>query len=89
MQGIAQAWLVLELTHSGTALGIVTALQFLPILVFGPGGGLIADRFSKRKLLYLTQSSAGILAIFEDSDDGTHTGRCPYCPACQTCRDCG
>ena len=63
MQGIAQAWLVLELTHSGTALGIVTALQFLPILVFGPWGGLIADRFSKRKLLYLTQSSAGILAI--------------------------
>lgn len=63
MQAIAQAWLILELTHSGTALGVVTALQYLPILLLGPWGGLIADRFSKRHLLYVTQSSAGILAI--------------------------
>jgi len=63
MQGIAQAWLVLELTNSGTALGIVTALQFLPVLLLGPWGGMIADRFSKRKLLYITQSLSGMLAI--------------------------
>jgi MFS family permease len=63
MQSIAQAWLVLKLTNSGTALGVVTALQYLPILFLGPYGGVIADRFSKRKILYLTQSGAGILAL--------------------------
>ena len=63
MQTIGQAWLVLKLTDSGTALGLVTALQFLPVLFFGPMGGVIADRFSKRKLLVITQSGAGILAL--------------------------
>src|SRR5512135_3216518 len=63
MQSVAQAWLVLQLSNSGTALGIVTALQYVPVLFFGPMGGVIADRFSKRKLLYLTQSSFGILAL--------------------------
>ena len=63
MQTIAQDWLVLQLTHSGTQLGIVSAFQFLPILIFGPWGGIIADRFSKRKILYITQTVAGILAL--------------------------
>ncbi len=63
MQTIAQDWLVLELTHSGTQLGIVSAFQFLPILILGPWGGVIADRFSKRKLLVFTQSMAGVLAL--------------------------
>ena len=63
MQSLAQAWLVLQLTHSGTALGIVTALQYLPVLFLGPYGGVIADRFSKRKLLYLTQTTFGLLAL--------------------------
>jgi MFS family permease len=63
MQTIAQAWLVLKLTNSGTALGIATALQYLPILILGPYGGVIADRFSKRKILYFTQSISGILAL--------------------------
>jgi MFS family permease len=63
MQGVAQAWLVLKLTNSGTALGIVTALQFLPLLLLGPSGGILADRFSKRKLLFATQSASGMLAI--------------------------
>jgi MFS family permease len=63
MQSIAQAWLVLKLTNSGTALGLVTALQYFPILFLGPYGGVLADRFSKRKILYLTQSGAGILAL--------------------------
>jgi len=63
MQMIAQNWLVLKLTNSGTALGIVTALQYLPILFLSPFGGLIADRFSKRKILYFTQSISGLLAL--------------------------
>jgi len=63
MQTVAQAWLVLQLTKSGTALGITTALQYVPILIFGPYGGVIADRVSKRKILYFTQSISGILAL--------------------------
>lgn len=63
MQRISQAWLVLQLTDSGTALGIVTALQTLPILFLTPLGGMIADRFSKRMLLYITQGTAAILAF--------------------------
>lgn len=65
MQRIAQAWLVLDLTGSGTAVGLVTALQFLPLLVLAPLGGVIADRVDKRRMLMLTQGvaalSAGIL----------------------------
>jgi MFS family permease len=63
MQNVALAWLVLKLTNSGTALGIAAALQYLPILLFGPYGGVIADRFPKRKILFLTQAGAGILAL--------------------------
>ena len=63
MQSIAQDWLVLKLTNSGTALGFVTALQYVPILFLAPYGGLIADRIQKRKILYLTQSIAGLLAL--------------------------
>jgi MFS family permease len=63
MQSIAQAWLVLKLTNSGTALGLVTALQSLPVLVLGPWGGVLADRFPKRKLLIATQCIFGILAL--------------------------
>jgi MFS family permease len=63
MQSIAQMWLVLHLTGSGVALGITAALQFTPILLFGTWGGLIADRVDKRKLLMLTQSAAGVVAL--------------------------
>jgi MFS family permease len=63
MQSIAQAWLVLKITNSGAALGIVSALQYIPILLFGSYGGVIADRFPKRNILYITQSVAGILAL--------------------------
>ncbi len=56
MQRVAQDWLVLRLTDgSGTALGITTGLQFLPVLLLSPYAGVIADRFSKRRLLQLTQ----------------------------------
>lgn len=63
MQSIAQSWLVLQLTGSGTALGLVAALQYVPVLFLSPYGGVIADRFSKRKLLLVTQSVFGILAL--------------------------
>lgn len=63
MQSIAQMWLVLHLTGSGLALGITAALQFTPILLFGTWGGLLADRVDKRKLLMVTQSAAGLVAL--------------------------
>jgi len=56
MQTVAEMWLVLKLTGSGTAVGLTAALQFLPILVFGAMGGVLADRMSKRKLLIVTQT---------------------------------
>ncbi len=62
MQRIAQDWLVLSLTNSPTAVGITTAMQFLPMLLFGLWGGVIADRYPKRRLLLVTQASMGLLA---------------------------
>jgi MFS family permease len=63
MQTVAQAWLVLQLTDSGVALGIVTALQFLPMLLLGPWAGVVADRCDKRRVLLVTQAVAGSLAL--------------------------
>jgi MFS family permease len=64
MQRVAQDWLVLDLTHgSGTALGITTGLQFLPMLLFSLWGGMIADRYSKRRILMVTQTIMGGLAL--------------------------
>jgi MFS family permease len=64
MQRVAQDWLVLQLTHgSGTALGIATGLQFLPQLLFSLWGGVIADRYPKRTILFVTQSVMGLLAL--------------------------
>ncbi|HLO17823.1 MAG TPA: MFS transporter, partial [Anaerolineales bacterium] len=63
MQSVAQAWLILKLTNSGIALGLTSTLQYLPFLILGPYGGVIADRFPKRKILYFTQSIAGVLAL--------------------------
>jgi MFS family permease len=60
-QEIAQAWLVLSLTHSAAALGFVIGLQYLPMLVIAPIGGVLADRFSRRKLLLITQSAYAML----------------------------
>jgi MFS family permease len=63
MQMTAQAWLVLSLTHSSTWLGVVVALQTLPVLILGPYGGVIADRVDKRKLMIVLQSAMGIQAL--------------------------
>ncbi len=62
MQTVAQSFLVLGLTHSGTQLGLTTAVRFLPMFVFGPLGGVIADRMDKRRVMYVTQTLAGLLA---------------------------
>ncbi len=64
MQRVAQDWLILELTHgSGTALGIASGLQFLPMLIFSFWGGMIADRYPKRNVLMATQAMMGALAL--------------------------
>ncbi len=63
MSRIAQDWLVLSITGSSTAVGITTALQFLPMLLFGLYGGVIADRYPKRQLLMITQAAMGLLAL--------------------------
>jgi MFS family permease len=63
MQRVAQDWLVLELTNSGTALGIVTALQFGPSLLLGLYGGILADRLDKRRVLFVTQTALAMVAL--------------------------
>ena len=63
MQMTAQAWLVLSLTHSSTALGAIIALQTLPVLLLGPYGGVIADRVNKRKLMIALQTAMGVQAL--------------------------
>src|SRR5437764_11734676 len=63
MQMTAQAWLVLTLTHSSTALGVVIALQTLPVLLLTPYGGVIADRGDKRRIMILLQGAMGIQAL--------------------------
>lgn len=63
MQGVAQSWLVLELTDSGTALGIAVALQTIPSMLLGPYGGVVADRMDKRKLMMWLQAGMGALAL--------------------------
>jgi MFS family permease len=68
MQTVALGWLVLRITNSGFAVGVVTALQFLPMLLLGTYGGVIADRLEKRRTLIATQagmavSSAALAAI--------------------------
>jgi MFS family permease len=62
-QWIAQDWLVLQLTNSGTVLGIVTALQFAPALLLSLYAGALADRGDKRKLMLMTQSGLGLAAL--------------------------
>lgn len=62
MQTMAEAWLVLTLTHSGAAVGLTFACRFLPVLLFGLWGGVIVDRYDRRTLLFTTQSLAAVLA---------------------------
>jgi len=76
MQRLAQDWLVLELTGgSGTAVGITTGLQFLPTLLFGLYGGVLADRYPKRRLLLLAQVAMAACALALGLLDVTGTVR--------------
>ena len=63
MQTVAAIWVVLSLTGSGVAVGLTTALQFLPMLLIGAWGGLLADRIPKRRLLMTTQALMAIPAV--------------------------
>ncbi len=63
MQMAAQSWLVLSITHSSTMLGLIVALQTLPVLLLGPYGGVIADRVDKRRLMVILQSAMGVQAL--------------------------
>src|SRR3989475_9606417 len=63
MQQTAQSWVVWELSHSGTALGIAAMLAFLPTFFLGPWMGVFADPWDRRKVLVATQTSAMILAF--------------------------
>ncbi|NKQ24592.1 MFS transporter [Streptomyces galbus] len=63
MQRIAQDWLVLSLTGSATAVGVTTALQFLPMLLFGLYGGVLVDRLPKRPTLLFTQAAMAVTGV--------------------------
>jgi len=63
MQDVAQAWLVLQLSHDYTALGVVVAFQYVPMLFFGAWGGVFSDRFDRRRLLFATDALGGVLAL--------------------------
>jgi len=63
MQTVAAIWVILSLTGSGVAVGLTTALQFLPMLLIGAWGGLLADRIPKRRLLMTTQALMAIPAL--------------------------
>jgi MFS family permease len=63
MQMTAQSWLVLSITHSSTWLGLIVALQTLPVLILGPYGGVIADRVDKQKVMIGLQTAMGVQAL--------------------------
>jgi MFS family permease len=75
MQSVAQSFLVLDLTHSGTQLGLTSAARFLPMFLFGPIGGVFADRMDRKRVLYLTQSLSGLLAAVFAVTVATHSIR--------------
>ncbi len=72
MNFTATGWLVWEITHSGSALGLNSALQFGPVLLFGAFGGVLADRFNKRRILIVTQSAYAMVSITLAALVGTH-----------------
>ncbi|MFG2669151.1 MFS transporter [Streptomyces sp. NPDC048387] len=76
MQKVAQDWLALELSHgNGTVLGIITALQFLPLLLLGPYGGVLVDRHSTRRILLASQTVMAVLALIPALLVATGTAR--------------
>src|SRR5262249_10651347 len=82
MQSIAQPWLVLQLTHSALPVGPARAIQSLPMLVAGPFGGLVADRFPRRRVLQLTQAAFTVPALVLFATTATHAATYPLVLAC-------
>ena len=62
VETVAQALLVLQLTHSGTILGLTTAARYAPVLLLSPYAGLLVDRYSKRRVLLATQAGLGLVS---------------------------
>jgi len=93
MQTTAQYWLVFKLAHSGTAVGMVAAIQFTPVLVAGAWGGVVADRVDKRRALVGTQVSMALTASLLALADGTGVVRlwmvfaCAFLLGCATVVD--
>jgi MFS family permease len=75
MQTVAEMWLMVKLTGSGVSVGLTAGLQFLPILLFGAWGGVLADRIRKRRLLSITQPAMALpaLALFVLTETGAVT----------------
>jgi MFS family permease len=63
MQTIGQSWLVLQLTNSAFKLGLISAMQFLPMMLFSLFAGTLVDRFPKRTVLLITQTALAVLAL--------------------------
>jgi nitrate/nitrite transporter NarK len=63
MQAIAQSFLVFQITDSGTDVGLIVALQTLPVMLLGPYGGVVADRVDKRRLTIALQCLMGVQAL--------------------------
>ena len=63
MDSVAQSWLILLLTHDPVALGLRSVFQFIPVMVLGLFGGIIADTLPKRATLYVTQAASGLVAL--------------------------
>src|SRR3989344_3292615 len=63
MQTVAQGWLVFQLTNSPFMVGLVSAVQHMPILFFGIFGGVVVDRFDKQKVILITQGASLVLAL--------------------------
>ncbi len=72
MQTTAQAWLVLSITHSAVTLGLIVALQTLPVLLLGAYGGVVADRVDKRRMMIALQSMMGLQALILGTLTLTH-----------------
>jgi MFS family permease len=75
MQSIALPWFALQLTHNGFKVGLIFAAQYTPMLLAGPLGGLVADRFSKRNVLIATQVAFMVPAFFLFAVSYTHVAQ--------------
>ena len=88
MESVAQSFLVLQLTGSGTQLGFVTAARFGPMFLLGPWGGLIADRVDRHRLLMVTQVLSGCVSLLFSVLVGTHSITMPLVYVLSVCLGC-